>query len=446
MSVRSFVVAGFLATFLPPLAAVAQGVTTGSAATRAAYQAAFDESLRKPGDADVLLRYARLASDVGNYEGAITAYERFLVIDADQPRVRFELGVMYYRLKSYDAARSYFEAARSSPKATKEIAARSSEFIEDIDRRWGRSRFTGEFVSGIRYSDNPASLPTGSLLAFGSTVVPSPSFQRRSDFAFVGAATLSHRYDFGRQDGGTLESDFSFYTAKQFQVTEADITLLDLTVGPRMELIEGALSGVQLKPFFTGRYLAVGNQPTYWAWGAGMEASVPIDDKVRFGVAVAGQRREFVNNATVPFNGQNSGTNGTVAADLRADLFPWLQGSIGGNYTRYIAAVAYQTYGEAGFGAALTARFDDPAGINGRKWTLAGNAGMAFATYDQPDPFVQPGQIRSQTDLNLGLTLSVPLDDRLTVVAQTTYFQRAATINNYSFNSFSGLLGLGWRF
>ena len=54
--------------------------------------------------------------------------------------------------------------------------------------------------------------------------------------------------------------------------------------------------------------------------------------------------------------------------------------------------------------------------------------------------------MRTQTDVNLGVLLSVPLDDRLTLVAQTTYFQRAASINNYSFNSFSSLLGLGWRF
>ena len=360
--------------------------------------------------------------------------------------MKFELGVLYYKLRSYDAARTYFDQARSSAKATKEIAERSSEFIRDIDRRWGPSRLTGEFVAGIRYSDNPASLPTGTLQSYGATVVPDPTFQRRSDFAFIGAASLSHRYDFGRQDSGTLETDFSFYTAKQFQVTAADVMLLDLGIGPRMELIDGPLSGVQLKPFVSGRYITVGNLPTYWAWGAGLEASVPVADKMRAGIVVLGQRRDFVDNAVVPFNSQNSGNNGTVAANLRAELTPSLEASLGGNYTRYIAMTGFQSYGEAGLGGSLTLRFEDPVGINGRKWTLAGNAALAFATYDQPDPFIQPGTVRSQTDVNLGLLLSVPLDDRLTLVGQTTYFQRSASINNYSFNSFSSLLGIGWRF
>ncbi len=415
-------------------------------AKRASYRAAFEETLRRPGDAEVLLKYAQAATAAEDYEGAITAYERFLVIDADQPRVKFELGVLYYKLKSYDAARTYFEAARTSTKSTPEVAERSSEFIRDIDRRWGTSRLTGEFVAGIRYSDNPASLPTGTLQSYGATVVPNPTFQRQGDFAFVGAASLSHRYDFGRQDNGTLETDFSFYTAKQFQVTNADVMLLDLGVGPRMELIDGPLSGVQLKPFVSGRYITVGNLPTYWAWGAGLEASVPVAEKVRAGIVVLGQRRDFVDNASVPFNSQNSGNNGTVAGNLRADLTADLEASLGGNYTRYIAMTGFQSYGEAGFGGSLTWRFVDPVGVNGRKWTLAGNAAMAFATYDQPDPFVQPNTVRTQTDVNLGLLLSVPLDDRLTLVGQTTYFQRSASINNYSFNSFSSLVGIGWRF
>jgi len=86
-------------------------------AKRASYRAAFEETLRRPGDAEVLLKYAQAAAAAEDYEGAITAYERFLVLDADQPRVKFELGVLYYKLKSYDAARTYFEAARTSAKS-----------------------------------------------------------------------------------------------------------------------------------------------------------------------------------------------------------------------------------------------------------------------------------------------------------------------------------------
>src|SRR5205085_1396375 len=129
----------------------------------------------------------------------------FLIIDADQPRVKFELGLLYHKLGSWEAARAYFEAARSSARTTPEIRERAAEFIFDIDSRSGKSRFTGEFLGGLRYSSNANSASTGLVQSFGTNIVPNPTFSQRPDFAVVGAAALHHRYDFGRQDSGTLE-------------------------------------------------------------------------------------------------------------------------------------------------------------------------------------------------------------------------------------------------
>ena len=73
------------------------------------YDAAFKETLVKPADLDVLFRFATLAAQTGDLEGAISALERMLLIEPDLPRVRLELGVLYYRLASYEVARTYFE-------------------------------------------------------------------------------------------------------------------------------------------------------------------------------------------------------------------------------------------------------------------------------------------------------------------------------------------------
>src|SRR6188768_3535221 len=62
------------------------------------YDEAFQETLRKPADLDVLFKFASLASQTGDLEGAISTLERMLLINPDLPRVRLELGVLYYRL------------------------------------------------------------------------------------------------------------------------------------------------------------------------------------------------------------------------------------------------------------------------------------------------------------------------------------------------------------
>src|SRR3954468_456612 len=209
-----------------------------------AFKLAFQETLQKPTDAPTLLKYARLAVQAGDLEAAISAYERFLMIDPDQPRARYELGVLYFRLRSYEAARAYFETARVSPKAAADVKSGAGEYIAEIEKVVGRSRFSGDVLVGLRYSNNANNANSGAVRFFGNTVVPNPAFSQRSDVAAIGAAQLRHRYDFGRQDNGTLETDLGVYASRQFQVNEANTLLFDLTTGPRSQPFEGALRDV----------------------------------------------------------------------------------------------------------------------------------------------------------------------------------------------------------
>jgi hypothetical protein len=434
-------VAASACLLLLPLAAQAQ-----RAGDTEAFKQAFQETLQKPTDAPTLLKYARLAVKAGDLEAAVSAYERFLMIDDDQPRVRYELGVLYYRLRSYEAARAYFETARASPKAAADVKSSAGEYIAEIEKRVGTSRFSGDVLVGLRYSSNANNANSGAVRFFGNTVVPNPAFSQRSDVAAIGAAQLRHRYDFGRQDNGTLETDLGVYASRQFQVSEANTLLFDLTTGPRSQPFEGAFRDVTLKPFVTGRYVGVHDLPTYWSWGAGMEATAQLRDWLKLSTVVLGRRRDFVDNADAPTNSRSSGNDAAVAMQLQAEVAPDVLLVLSINATRYIAAVASESYRELGFGGSLTIRFTDPVGLNGRKWYLTGSASGAFAGYDAADPTIDPTTTRSQADLNLGLLLSVPLDDRFSLVGQTTYFQRTAPIGNYAFQAFNGLVGVSWRF
>jgi tetratricopeptide (TPR) repeat protein len=86
-----------------------------SAELKAQYNAAFQEMLKDPGNLEVVMAYAKAATKAGDLEGAVSPYEGMLLIDSDLPRVRLELGLLYYRLKSYDVSRTYLESALQSP-------------------------------------------------------------------------------------------------------------------------------------------------------------------------------------------------------------------------------------------------------------------------------------------------------------------------------------------
>ena len=101
------------ATFVlsTPDRAFAQNSKPDGGALEQQYDAAFQDMLKQPANLDVLFKFATLASQTGDLEGAVSALERMLLIDPNLPRVRLELGVLYYRLGSYEVARTYIEAA-----------------------------------------------------------------------------------------------------------------------------------------------------------------------------------------------------------------------------------------------------------------------------------------------------------------------------------------------
>jgi tetratricopeptide (TPR) repeat protein len=121
-------------TPVTPQASPGRKPAEATPAERVAYDKAFQATLEKPSDPETLARFADLAVKVGDIEGAISALERLLLIDANQPEVKLELGVLYYRLGSKEAALTYLEGARSSPEASPQVRDRAEEFLKAARR------------------------------------------------------------------------------------------------------------------------------------------------------------------------------------------------------------------------------------------------------------------------------------------------------------------------
>jgi len=102
---------------------------------RAAYEQAFQLAMQNPADPPTLAKFAQLAIQVGDMEGAISALERLLLLDSEQADVKLELGVLYYRLGSIDAARMYLESARTSRQASAEVRERAETFLKAMAKK-----------------------------------------------------------------------------------------------------------------------------------------------------------------------------------------------------------------------------------------------------------------------------------------------------------------------
>ena len=132
------------------------------------YDAAFQAMLAQPANLDVLFKFASLASQTGDLEGAVSALERMLLINPDLPRVRLELGVLYYRLGSYEVARTYLESALKTPNLPPEVRNRADQFMAEVVGKQQPSHFSGDVFLGWRYQSNATLGPsTSNILLFG---------------------------------------------------------------------------------------------------------------------------------------------------------------------------------------------------------------------------------------------------------------------------------------
>jgi hypothetical protein len=428
--------------------AFAQAPAVSSSELKQQYDAAFKETLNKPADLDVLFRFASLATQTGDLEGAISALERMLLINPDLPRVRLELGVLYYRLGSYEVARTYLDTALKSPSLPADVRGKAQEYLAEIESKSKPSSLGGEVFFGWRYQTNANLGPAGSsVLLFGQPANLNQAGQGTADWGIVSSAVVRHRYDFGNQDKGALETQFSAYANRQFQVSAANVSLLDLTSGPRFQVFSGIFEDVSLKPFVTGGYVWVNDTPYYGSWGGGLEANALLANGFRNSTIAVFRRQNNQDTSYLPANSQYRGNSMSANTAFEYQLAPTVLLFSIGSAQRFDADFApWQSYTLWGVGGGFAFRFVDPLFKSGLPWTINLSVSEQWWTYDQPDVVVDPNIMRYQNDTILSLVLTVPFDDRTTFSLQGGRFVRASTVPNYAFENNSFMFGVSWRF
>lgn len=412
------------------------------------YDEAFQEMLRQPANLDVLFRFASVASQTGDIEGAISALERMLLINANLPRVRLELGVLYYRLGSYEVARTYLEGALKSPALPADVRGRAEEFMALIDKQQKPSQFSGEVFVGWRYQSNANLGPaTSSVRLFGQAANLNQQAVGAPDWGVVSTAQVRHSYDLGTQDRAALETIFTAYVNRQFQFSAANVSLLDLTSGPRFQVFNGIFEDVSLRTFGAFGAIWVNDTPYYTSYGGGVEANVLLGNGLRSITTAVWRKHDNTDTSYLPTNSLFRGTEYTGTTFLQYQLTPIISIFATGSAQRYQTEQApWQSYQLWGVGGGMSFRFPDPVLRTGLPWTVSVTVGEQWWHYDAPDPIVDPGVYRNQTDFIGTLTLAIPFDERTTFSLSGGRFARTASLPNYAFDNNNVMFGVSWRF
>jgi hypothetical protein len=414
---------------------------------RARYDALFQQTLREPGNLDVAFEFAEVATRLGEFEEAIGTLERMLLFNPELARVRLELGILYFRLGSYEQSRVYLETIAARQDLTPEVRRRVEEFLAEARRRVRPHQFEVLVQGGLRYQTNANAGPSGEVVrVFGQDAVLSESFRRRGDWNGFVLGTVRYIYDLGRQTGEVIETNLSFYQAWQFRESRLDVGLIEVTSGPRLMLHPDRLPGWTVRPYVLGNFVGLGRNPYLATGGGGVALGVPLARSVNAEIGVEHRQRSYLNSASFPSVNQQSGGLTTFYVAMSARLAADLQG-----YARLAAAASNARedfFSSNAFQAdlGLAWDFDLPLLSLPRKSTVSANAGIIHTRYRAANPSFDPDRRRRDREWRFGLSLEVPVGDAIGVFGLFQYQTVASNIPNFRNDNIAVSFGPTLRF
>ncbi len=377
--------------FAPTGAAAQAAAGEGTASLEAQKESLFQQMLRDPGNLDVAFAYADVSARLGDYEGAISTLERMLLFNPDLPRVQLELGTMYFRMGSYDIARSYFEkAAAANPPP--EVRARIDQYLADIEKAESRHHLSGYFFSGVQYQTDAnvagSSVILSPLLA---PVVLGNQFTRQASGSIFGSGSALYSYDLQTQSHDTFDVTGAGYLNHYFNslVNRLDLALLEVTAGPRFNFPNGGLVGdkpASFRPYGIFDEVGLGWDQYFVAGGFGLE----YDQAVWNDLALKGffefRQKNFTNAPTRPLSTGLSGSDKLVSLQATKPITENSALNLEFDYLDQSTQLNFYTNMSYAVAGSYRIRYDDPLGVTQYPWESSAFLGRLWSNYAAPDP------------------------------------------------------------
>ena len=416
-------------------------------ATVAAYNEAFDDMLKNPSDIDASFRFSALAAQLGYYEEAITALERLLVYNADLPRLKYELGVLYYRLGSYEVARNYLAQADVASDLPPAVRQQITGSLKTIDQLNAVNRLNGTLATGLRFQTNANASPSDpDVVAGGVPATLSSQFVKRSDWNAYVIANLHDSYDLQLQDAMTLETDVQFYYAKQHALSAVDTGVAEVKSGPRfaLELGDQAIAAVQ--PYAVASDVLLGDTQYFYAVGAGLELSRAVTDQVTAVGTYEARIKRFTNSPAQPTAVDMDSVIQSLSLDLR--YLAWQRGEIdaGASLAREDAHMSFDSNDQLSLRLAYSQTFDLPKVLRLGPLVVTPALARLYTAYDKPDPAIDPTERRATREWRYSVTARASIYDGLGADVQLMRQAVGASLPNFKYNNTSMTIGLDWNF
>lgn len=440
----------------PPANAQAPGGNDIAALT-AQKNALFQQMLHDPTNLSVTFAYADVSARLGDNEAAVSALDRLLLFNPNLPRVDLELGVLYYRMGSFEAARSYLQrAAALNPPP--DVQARIDQYLTKITVIDAPQRLTGYLMFGAQYqSDMTVSSGSALLQSAVANQLLTTQFSRQAGGNLFVTGGALYSYDLGTQNRDVLEIGGAGLVNHYFKNSEFDLDFGEMTAGPRFRFPNLGIPFVQwasLKPYLIVDEVGLGEQQYFYTIGGGVEGTAVLWGDLSARIAYEFRDKNFTAAADRPSSVGLTGDDNLVILAFKKPVtensvltgeFDFLDQSTRFNY------FSNKTYAVS---AAYRVSYADPTGIIKLPLETEFFGSRSWSIYEAPDPCCSTngsttapsGSNRFDRHWRFGVTQYFPVAANISLVLQLERDMVLSNLPIYGYTSNTVLFGPQIRF
>ena len=199
-------------------------------------QQIFDELFDDPTNMDNLFQYANLSILLGDLEAAVGVFEQMLIYDDELPRIRLELGVLYYRLGAFTTAKVYLESVkRYNP--PQEVLNNVDDFLNAITESEKTFKVSHVLATTMTNSSNGNSgLDADIINIAGYPFLVAPETKQQPDMGAGLSYTMSVSHDFNHPRGDSARYILSLSDTKQRKFEQFNLSTMVLSASRQWNL------------------------------------------------------------------------------------------------------------------------------------------------------------------------------------------------------------------
>jgi tetratricopeptide (TPR) repeat protein len=409
----------------------------------------FQQMLANPANLDVVFSYADVSARLGDNEAAVSALEQMLLFNPNLPRVDLELGALYFRMGSFDVARTYFDKA-ASYKPPPEVQKRIDEYLALIARETSPNRLSGYVFMGAQYQSDANIAPASSMIISPiGPVLLTNQFVKTSDFDIFANGSVLYSYDLGNQNHDTIEVSGTGLVNHYMKVGRLDLDFGEITAGPRFRFPELPLDWVgaaTVKPYAIVNEVGLGEHQYFATYGAGLETTGVVLGDIALRSAFEFRQKTFSNAADRPLSTGLTGNDKLVTLQASKPITSNSSLTLEFDYVDQLTKLTY--YANQSYAAAATyhIRYDDIAGL---PMETSLYVSRLYSIYDAPDPCcVTGGGFSSRDDRRwrFGIIQGFQVADNIELILQIERNIVSSNLPLYGYTSNSVVLGPQIRF